>query len=277
MAGPRKIASYLANLLTLGLVYAGPMNLQLTGKVALVTGASQGIGRAVAAGLAAEGVRVVLCARSESVLSKTVEAIRLAGGEAFAAPGDVSSARGISDLLATTTRYHGAPVILVVNAGGPPAGPAATTSDEAWAKAFELTLLSAVRLSRATLPAMRAAGWGRIINITSLSVRQPVKNLALSNALRAAVTGFAKTLSTEVAAQGITVNNVAPGYTATERLNELFKDPAAKQALIDSVPAKRLGTPEEVAAAVILLASQQAAYLTGQTILVDGGVVGSLL
>ena len=277
MAGPRKIASYLANLLTLGLVYAGPMNLQLTGKVALVTGASQGIGRAVAAGLAAEGVRVVLCARSESVLSKTVEAIRLAGGEAFAAPGDVSSARGISDLLATTTRYHGAPVILVVNAGGPPAGPAATTSDEAWAKAFELTLLSAVRLSRATLPAMRAAGWGRIINITSLSVRQPVKNLALSNALRAAVTGFAKTLSTEVAAQGITVNNVAPGYTATERLNELFKDPAAKQALIDSVPAKRLGTPEEVAAAVIFLASQQAAYLTGQTILVDGGVVGSLL
>ncbi|MBS3965864.1 MAG: SDR family oxidoreductase [Truepera sp.] len=253
------------------------MNLQIAGKVALVTGASQGIGRAVAAGLAAEGVRVVLCARNEGVLSKTVEAIRLAGGEAFAAPGDVSSARSISDLLATTTRYYGAPGILVVNAGGPPPGPAATTSDEAWAKAFELTLMSAVRLSRAVIPAMEAAGWGRIINITSLSVRQPVKNLALSNALRAAVTGFAKTLSTEVAAQGITVNNVAPGYTATERLNELFKDPATKQAMVDAVPAKRLGTPEEVAAAVVFLASRQAAYLTGQTVLVDGGLVGSLL
>lgn len=253
------------------------MNLQIAGKVALVTGASQGIGRAVAAGLAAEGVRVVLCARNEGPLSKAVEAIRLAGGEAFAVPGDVGSARGVSDLLATTTRYHGAPAILVVNAGGPPTGPAATTSDEAWAKAFELTLMSAVRLSRATLPAMQAAGWGRIINITSLSVRQPVKNLALSNALRAAVTGFAKTLSSEVAAQGITVNNVAPGYTATERLNELFKDPATKQAMADAVPAKRLGTPEEVAAAVVFLASQQAAYLTGQTILVDGGLVGSLL
>jgi len=108
-------------------------------------------------------------------------------------------------------------------------------------------------------------------------VRQPVKNLALSNALRAAVTGFAKTLSTEVAAQGITVNNVAPGYTATERLNELFKDPATKQAMVDAVPAKRLGTPEEVAAAVVFLASRQAAYLTGQTVLVDGGLVGSLL
>lgn len=253
------------------------MNLQIAGKVALVTGASQGIGRAVAVGLATEGVRVVLCARNEGVLSKTVEAIRLAGGEAFAAPGDVGSARGVGDLLATTTRYYGAPDILVINAGGPPPGPAAAISDDAWAKAFELTLMSAVRLSRAVIPAMQAAGWGRIINITSLSVRQPVKNLALSNALRAAVTGFAKTLATEVAAQGITVNNVAPGYTATERLNELVKDAAAKQALIDSVPARRLGTPEEIAAAVVFVASQQAAYLTGQTILVDGGVVGSLL
>lgn len=253
------------------------MNLHIAGKVALVTGASKGIGRAVAEGLAAEGVRVVLCARNEVALSKAVEAIRLGGGEAFAVPGDVSTAQGVTEVVEATTRYHGSPEILVVNAGGPPAGPAATMDDAAWAQAFELTLMSAVRLSRAVLPAMQAAGWGRIINITSLSVRQPVQNLALSNALRAAVTGFAKTLASEVAAQGITVNNVAPGYTATERLNELFKDAAAKQALVETIPAKRLGTPEEIAAAVVFLASQQAAYLTGQTILVDGGVVGSLM
>lgn len=131
--------------------------------------------------------------------------------------------------------------------------------------------MSAVRLADGVLPAMRTARWGRIINITSVSVKEPILNLTLSNALRAAVTGFAKTLSVEVAADGVTVNNVAPGYTATERLNELFEDAAARARLEASIPAKRFADPAEIAAAVLFLASVPAAYITGQTLVVDGG------
>ena len=240
-----------------------------------MTGASQGIGHAVAVALAKEGARVVLSARGEAELDKAVEAIRLSGGEAFGVPADVSEPEDIEALLGRMTRRFGGADILVVNAGGPPAGTATDLDDDAWARGFELTLMSAVRLSRATLPHMRAQGWGRIINVTSLSVREPVLNLTLSNAFRAAVTGFAKTLSTEVVAAGVTVNNVAPGYTATERLEELFEDEGAKDKLIQSIPAKRFATPEEIAAAVAFLASAGAAYITGQTLLVDGGVVSS--
>ncbi len=135
--------------------------------------------------------------------------------------------------------------------------------------------MSAVRLTRAALPTMKAKGWGRIVNITSLSVKQPIANLALSNSLRAAVTGFAKTLSSEIAGYGVTVNNVAPGYTDTERLNELFKNQEEKMAFAQRIPAKRLATPAEVAAAAVFLSSAQAAYITGQTIVVDGGWISS--
>ena len=131
--------------------------------------------------------------------------------------------------------------------------------------------MSAVRLAYGALPAMRERGWGRIINVTSLSVKEPINNLTLSNAFRAAVTGFAKTLSTEVAAQGITVNNVAPGYTATERLDEIFESEQDRTDLEESIPAARFAAPEEVAAAAVFLASQGAAYITGQTLVVDGG------
>ena len=251
------------------------MDLHIENKVALVTGASQGIGRAVAVALAREGARVVLSARGEAELDKTVEVVRLGGGEAFGVPADVSEPEGIGMLLERVTRRFGGADILVINAGGPPAGTATDLGDEAWARGFELTLMSAVRLSRAALPHMRAQGWGRIVNVTSLSVREPIANLTLSNAFRAAVTGFAKTLSTEVAAAGVTVNNVAPGYTATERLEELFEDEGAKDRLIQTIPAKRFAAPEEIAAAVLFLASKGAAYITGQTLLVDGGVVGS--
>jgi 3-oxoacyl-[acyl-carrier protein] reductase len=253
------------------------MNLHITKKIALVTGASQGIGFAVAKLLAAEGVRVLLNARNETRLNQAVEAVRLAGGEAFGLAGDVSNPKQIETLFEKARLVLGSPEIVVVNAGGPPSGKAATLSDEAWAKGYELTLMASVRLARAALPAMQANSWGRIINITSLSVKQPIANLPLSNAFRAAVTGFAKTLSKEVAAQGITVNNVAPGYTDTERLNELFDTEEAKRNFAQTIPAKRLGQVDEIAAAVAFLASQQAAYITGQTLLVDGGFVGSLL
>ena len=251
------------------------MDLGLKGKVALVTGGSKGIGFAVAKGLAAEGVRVCLSARDETTLQRAVEEVRLVGGEAFGVPADVSAPEQIEMLFEKTRQRLGNPDILIVNAGGPPAGKAETTPDDAWEKGYNLTLMSAVRLARAALPHMKEQNWGRIVNITSLSIKQPVANLTLSNALRAAVTGFAKTLSTELAASGITVNNVGPGYTATERLEELFEDESAKERLIETMPAKRFATPDEVAAAAVFLASQQAAYITGQTLIVDGGVVGA--
>lgn len=179
-------------------------------------------------------------------------------------------------LLERVTQRLGPPDIFVVNAGGPPAGKAETAPDEAWDQGFDLTLMSAVRLARGAVPAMKAKAWGRVVMVTSLSVKQPLANLTLSNAFRAAVTGFAKTLSTELASSGVTVNTVGPGYTATERLSEIFEDEAAKQRLLEAIPAKRFATPEEIAAAVAFLTSQQAAYITGQTLIVDGGAVGSL-
>ena len=251
------------------------MDLGLKGKTALVAGGSKGIGFAVAKGLAAEGVRVCVSARDETTLQQAVEELRLAGGEAFGIPADVSVPGQVETLFERTRQRLSDPDILIVNAGGPPAGKAETTPDDAWMKGYDLTLMSAVRLARAAVPAMKGQGWGRIVNITSLSIKQPVANLTLSNAFRAAVTGFAKTLSTEIAASGITVNNVGPGYTATERLEELFEDDAAKERLIKTIPAQRFATPEEVAAAAVFLASQQAAYITGQTLVVDGGVVGA--
>ncbi len=251
------------------------MDLGIVGKTALVTGASKGIGRAIAEALAKEGARVAMNARNEGLLAQAVSAIQAAGGEAVAVPGDVSDAASVQNVLDATRAAYGDPAILVVNAGGPPPGVPSVVEDPAWAEAFELTLMSSVRLARAVLPAMRAAGWGRIVNVTSLSVREPILNLTLSNALRSGVTAFAKTLSTEVAAEGVTVNNVGPGYTATERVEELFPDEASKRALIERIPAKRMAAPAEVAAAAVFLASQPAAYITGQTLVVDGGFVGS--
>ena len=246
------------------------MDYQLAGKTALVTGASKGIGFAIAQSLAAEGVRVVLSARGQTDLYKAAENIRASGGDATGLVADVSDPQGI-DALFEEVKKIAAPDILIVNAGGPPAGLPSTLSQEAWAKGYDLTLMSAVRLAYGALPAMRERGWGRIINVTSLSVKEPINTLTLSNAFRAAVTGFAKTLSTEVAAQGITVNNVAPGYTATERLDEIFESEQDRTDLEGSIPAARFAAPEEVAAAAVFLASQGAAYITGQTLMVDGG------
>lgn len=251
------------------------MDLQIAGKVALVTGGSKGIGFAVAKGLLEEGAKVVLSARNEATLDKALSELRVISPDVAAISADVSSESSIKALFTQTKTLYGDPEILLVNGGGPPAGTAENIPEDAWAKGYDLTLMSAVRLARAALPAMKAAHWGRIINITSISVKAPVANLTLSNALRAAVTGFAKTLSTELAGHNITVNNVGPGYTATARLQELFPNEGDDAELLKSIPAKRFGTPEEVASAAIYLASKQAAYITGQTIMVDGGVINA--
>lgn len=249
------------------------MNLEIAGKVALVTGSSQGIGFAIAQGLAEEGAKVVISSRSTEKLEQAKAEI----GATAAIPADASDAAAISELLSETRTQIGEPDILVVNAGGPPPGAATDLDEKDWERGYELTLMSAIRLARECLPAMRAEKWGRIINVTSLSVKEPVANLTLSNAFRAGVTGFARTLATEVAAEGITVNNVAPGATDTQRIRQLYPTAEALEAAALRVPAKRLATPREVAAAAVFLAGKPAAMITGQTILVDGGAVGTLL
>lgn len=253
------------------------MDLGIAGTVALVTGASQGIGRAVAEGLAREGVKVMISARTPTTLDRVAAELRAEGLDVASHPADVTVPEELDELLTAVRTQYGDPDILVVNAGGPPAGVPTSLGDAEWRRGFDLTLMSAVRLGQAVLPAMRAKRWGRIVHVTSLSVKEPIPNLTLSNAFRAAVTGYARTLATEVAVDAVTVNNVAPGYTATDRLQEVIPTPEAKQRLIQDIPAKRLGDPAEIAAAVAFLASRQAAYITGQTLLVDGGVVGSAL
>ncbi|MFU8889868.1 MAG: SDR family oxidoreductase [Trueperaceae bacterium] len=251
------------------------MDLQIAGKTALVTGASKGIGFAVASALAAEGARLVVNARDAGALGEAAERLRALGAEVHPVAGDVAELKQVKALLAATKEAVGDPAILVANAGGPPTGPAETLDDAAWARGFELTLMSAVRLARGVVPAMKAAGWGRVVFVTSLSVKEPIANLTLSNAFRSGVTAFARTLANEVAEQGVTVNSVAPGYTLTERLDELFADDYARARLVSSIPARRFGAPEEIASAAAYLCSAQAAYVTGQTLLVDGGMVGA--
>ena len=251
------------------------MNLQIAGKTALITGASKGIGFAIAEGLAAEGVRLVAVARDQAGLEAAAERLRDGGGDVVTLPADVADPKAVQGVLDTTRARVGEVDILIANAGGPPAGVPSSLDDAAWARAMELTLMSAVRLARALAPGMRQRGWGRIVNVTSLSVKQPIAELTLSNAMRSAVTAFARTLAGEVAAEGVTVNNVAPGYTATERLGALFADDYARARLMASIPAKRFATPQEIAAAAVFLCSQQASYVTGQTLVVDGGMVAS--
>lgn len=244
------------------------MDLGLNGKTALVTAASQGIGLAVAEGLAAEGVRVALCARTPGAAERAAAAI---GGGAAGFVADVSRQGDIDRLFDDVQASVGAPDILVVNAGGPPAGTPSELGVSGWDEAFQLTLMSAVRLAQGALPAMRRRGWGRVVNVTSLSVREPIPTLTLSNAFRAAVTGYAKTLAGEVARDGVTVNSVAPGYTATAHVEEVFGEEARRRLEAD-IPAGRFARPGKIAAAAVFLASAGAGYITGQTLLVDGGL-----
>lgn len=257
------------------------MDLGLQGKVAVVAAASKGLGRACARELAREGARVVICARDAAALQATRDALAAeTGAEVLAVPADMTQAADIERVVAEAVRQFGALHIVVTNAGGPPAGYFLEFDDATWQAAVNLTLLSAVRLIRAALPHLKHAGWGRIINITSVSVKEPIDNLVLSNSIRAAVHGLAKTLAAQVAADGITVNNVMPGYIQTDRINQLAAITAKNtgkpvdEVIADlgkPVPVGRVGRPEELAAVVAFLASERASYITGHSLPVDGG------
>ena len=263
------------------------MDLGLGGKVALVAASSRGLGRAVAEELAREGAALVLCARHEDALHATADAIRAGSGvrvETVAA--DLGEADGVARVTEAALHAFGRVDVLVTNSGGPPAGPFESHSREAWNRAVRQNLDSVVELVRAVLPGMKERRWGRIVNVTSIAVKQPVDGLMLSNSIRAAVTGFARTLANEVAPFGITVNNVMPGYTRTQRVEELA---ARNAALHDStagaelavferqIPMGRLGEPAEFGAMVAFLASERASYITGASIPVDGGWIRTLL
>ena len=263
------------------------MDLGLRGRVALVTAASRGLGRAIAEELSAEGASLVICARGEEELEKTRAAIAAkTNAPVVAMQADVSNSADVNAVIHKALDVFQRIDILVTNAGGPPAGPFESHGAEAWEAAFRLTLESVVNLCRGTLPGMKERRWGRILNVTSIAAKQPVDNLMLSNSLRAAVTGFARTLANEVAPFGITVNNLLPGYTRTERVEQLAvagaksggTTPEAMRAKWEAqIPMGRLGEPREFAAIAAFLASERASYITGQNVAVDGGWVRGLL
>ncbi|GAA5436490.1 3-oxoacyl-[acyl-carrier-protein] reductase FabG [Deinococcus aquaticus] len=245
-----------------GCTLVGMTLFRLDGRRALVTGGSKGIGLAAAHDLIRMGAHVTVAARGEDALKCAADAI---GARWVVA--DVSTPEGVEAAVAAAGDVD----ILVSNAGGPAAGLPSGVSEDAWAQGFQTTFMSTVRLANATVPGMRARGWGRVIAITSLTVGRPAPTLPVSNALRAGVTNYLRTLALEVAPDGVTCNTVAPGYTATERLRQLHADPQEAQKLAARIPARRFGEPNEVAAAVAFLASREAAYTTGQELLVDGG------
>jgi 3-oxoacyl-[acyl-carrier protein] reductase len=248
------------------------MDLGLAGTVAIVGGASSGIGLGIARALAAEGCAVTAVARGRERLEQAAAGI---GPGTIALAGDLRDADFQRRVIDDTVVARGRLDILVNNAGGPPAGTFEETPDEAWADAFELSLRAGVRMTRLALPHLRANGRGRIVNITSSSVREPIPHLMLSNAIRPGVVGWAKTLAQELGPDRITVNTIAPGKIDTSRVRELwshFPDPAeAERRDIEAVPARRLGRPEEIGAAVAFLCSAQAAYISGVVLPVDGG------
>ena len=262
------------------------MDLGIRGKVALVAAASKGLGRAIAEELAAEGASLVMCARGREALGDAVEAIRLGYGvDVIGVAADVSRPEDVSRVVRLGVERFSRIDILVTNAGGPPSGLFESLGPEKWDDAVRLTLLSTVNFCRAVLPGMKKRKWGRIINVTSISVKQPVDGLMLSNSLRAGVTGFAKTLSNEVARDGITVNNIVPGYTRTQRAVDLAKARAERDGIpVDEVmkrqesevPMGRMGEPREFAALAAFLASDRASYITGTSIQVDGGWIKGL-
>jgi 3-oxoacyl-[acyl-carrier protein] reductase len=263
------------------------MDLGIKGKIALVAAASKGLGRAVAEELAAEGATLVLCARGEAELRRTCAAIEAAHGTpVLGIAADLSTLEGVARVTSAALDRFGRVDILVTNTGGPPAGTFEQHGPAAWQAATNLLLTSVVELTRAVLPGMKASGWGRILNITSIAVKQPVAGLLLSNSLRAAVTGMARTLATEVAPLGITVNNILPGYTRTDRVEHLAQATATKEGIsaaeatarwTQEIPMQRLGEPAEFAALAAFLCSVRASYITGSSIAVDGGWIKSLL
>jgi 3-oxoacyl-[acyl-carrier protein] reductase len=247
------------------------MDLGIAGRRAAVAAASKGLGFASAAALADAGVRVAICARDAATVEAA--AARLGDG-CVPLVADVGTPAGATGFVDAARDALGGVDILVPNAGGPPAGDFASITDvSAYADAFALNALSTIAMCRAAVPAMQAQRWGRVVAITSISVRQPIGNLILSNTARAGVTGFLKTLATEVAPDGVTVNSLQPGLHATERLTALHGD---ADALGAGIPVGRVGDPDDFGAFVAFLCSESAAYVTGAAIPVDGGLAGGL-
>jgi 3-oxoacyl-[acyl-carrier protein] reductase len=263
------------------------LDLGIRGKVALVSASSKGLGRAIAEELAAEGANLIVCARGEDALHQTAESIRKASDVTVTeVAADLSAQSGIDRVAKAALDKFGRIDILVTNSGGPPSGPFESYAAEMWEEATRLLLFSVVGLARAVLPGMKERRWGRILNVTSIAVKQPIDGLMLSNSLRAAVTGFARTLANEVAPYNVTVNNIMPGYTRTDRVEQLARATAeksgssTKDALAKwerEIPMGRLGQPREFAALAAFLASERASYITGTSIAVDGGWIRGLL
>jgi 3-oxoacyl-[acyl-carrier protein] reductase len=262
------------------------MELGLKGKRAIVMAASRGLGYASALGLAREGCRLTICSRDQERIEAAAAAIRKeTGADVQALVADVSSASEAKRLVDAAVSKYGGLEIVVHNAGGPPAGETLAMTEEQWQKAFEQNLLSFTRIVGAAAPEMKKAGYGRIVTIASSSIKQPIPSLALSNALRAGVWGIAKTLSRELAPQGILVNVIAPGRIDTERIAELDAGNAqrsgksiedVRKASMATIPLGRLGRPEEFANLVVFLSSEAASYLAGQAITVDGAAGNAL-
>ncbi|MCF7809162.1 MAG: SDR family oxidoreductase [Candidatus Marinimicrobia bacterium] len=253
------------------------MDLGIKNKIALVQGASGGLGFAAATELAREGCQVAICSRDKKKIGQAAELIRSnTGAQVIGYPCDLNDPQSRSDLLESIRSDLGAIDILVANNGGPPSGDALSFSDEQWQAALNSNLVAMKDSAQAVLPGMIDKQWGRIIFITSVSVKQPIDTLILSNTARAGLTGFAKTLSSKVAPEGVTVNMVLPGIHETDRVKSLHAELADPSLIAKDIPMGRMGQPEELAAVIAFLASARASYITGQSVVVDGGMVKGL-
>ena len=262
------------------------METGLRGRVAIVAASSQGIGRETAAAFAAEGCRVAMCARTREKLETAAQEIRKqSGAELFIQAFDVTDAAAVHNFIEAVADKFGSVDVCVTNAGGPPAKGFLAASIEEWRKAIDANFMSTVYFAREVIPHMQRKRWGRIITLTSISTKQPVPDLVLSNAVRAGVVGLVKSLANEFGKDGILVNNVGPGYTATDRLKNLARMRSASSGEPEeqiwrgwsaASPLSRVGEPRELADTVVFLASERASFITGQTILVDGGAYKGL-
>lgn len=263
------------------------MDLGITGKTAIVAAASRGLGKAAALGLAKEGANLAICARGETALLDTAKEIMpLTSAGVLPIVADVTNPNDIQKLVKKTADKFGRIDILITNAGGPPSGLFDNFDDRAWQDAINLNLLSTIRLCREVIPYMRKVGGGRIVNIVSVAAKEPIEGLILSNSIRAAVIGFAKTLSNELATDNILVNNICPGWILTDRLSSVVRKRAEAQGksyenalaeITANIPLDRCGTSEEVANLIVFLASERASYITGATVQIDGGLIKGLL